>query len=105
MADELADMLAWQVGILGHKDAIREAKLIPARKFRFDLAYEKQKLAVEVNGGNWIGGRHINPKSIESEYEKINLAAQNGWYVQIYTPKQVKDWSAAEQIKQFLDKS
>ena len=54
-----------------------------ARKWRFDLAWPliAEPLAVEVNGGGWINGRHNRASSLEAEYEKLSHAAALGWRV------------------------
>ena len=52
---------------------------IPKRKFRFDLAWPDAKAYVEINGGNWVGGRHARAAALDMEYEKNNLATLNGW--------------------------
>ena len=37
---------------------IREHKFHPVRRWRFDLAFLENKLAIEIEGGVWIRGRH-----------------------------------------------
>lgn len=63
-----------------------EYKFHPKRRWRFDYACEVAKVAVEVNGGNYAGGRHINPTAIVKEYEKYAEAAAMGWVVISCTP-------------------
>lgn len=63
-----------------------EFRFHPPRRWRFDYACKELKLAVEVNGGNFVGGRHINPVSLSKEYEKIGQAAADGWCVIPCTP-------------------
>lgn len=55
-----------------------------ARKWRFDLAWPllgESPLAVEVNGGGWVNGRHNRGSSLEAEYTKLSHAAALGWRV------------------------
>jgi very-short-patch-repair endonuclease len=56
------------------------------RKFRADFYCPKFQLIVEVNGGQWILGRH-NRAGIgyENDLEKINLAQINGIHVLQFT--------------------
>jgi len=60
------------------------------RKHRFDFAWLKKKVAVEVNGNAWGvkgGGRHGQDKDLE----KMNLAVSMGWKVFQFSPKMIKD--------------
>lgn len=54
---------------------------LPERRFRFDFAHLASRTAIEIQGGNYGGGRHVRPKSLEREYEKLNIAADRGWRV------------------------
>ena len=53
----------------------------PVRKWRFDYAFPDYMVAVEVDGGVWTGGRHINPAGYINDMEKLNTAASMGWLV------------------------
>lgn len=64
-----------------------EYKFHPTRRWRFDFAYPKSMIALEVEGGTWIGGRHIHPIGFEKDCEKYNMAASMGWKVYRVTPK------------------
>lgn len=44
-------------------------------------------IALEVEGGTWIGGRHINPIGFERDCEKYNEATRMGWKVFRVVPK------------------
>lgn len=60
---------------------LEELPAIPNRKFRFDYANVEAKVAIELNGGTWVNGRHNRASSITKEYEKNNLSAYYGWTV------------------------
>jgi hypothetical protein len=70
---------------------LQEYKFHPTRKWRFDAAYPSIKLAFEVEGGTWAGGRHVNPVGFEKDCEKYNEAARLGWKVFRLTPKMIKE--------------
>lgn len=57
----------------------------PARKWRFDFANVKRKIAVEIEGGIWSGGAHTRGKGFEEDCEKYNEAALLGWQVYRFT--------------------
>lgn len=73
-----------------NKEPVREYKFHPSRKWRFDFAYPEQFIAIEVEGGIWIGGRHIHPLGFEKDCEKYNEAAKLGWKVYRITPSMIK---------------
>jgi very-short-patch-repair endonuclease len=55
------------------------------RRHRFDFAFPKHKVAVEVEGNAWHvagGGKHMK----DSDLEKYNLAALLGWRVFRFSP-------------------
>lgn len=59
----------------------KEYAFHPVRKWRFDYAFPNYMVAVEVDGGVWTGGRHINPAGYINDMEKLNTAASMGWLV------------------------
>lgn len=63
----------------------KEYTFCPGRRFRFDYAVPELWLAVEVDGGVWIWGRHNRPKTFQADLEKLNLATAMGWRVFRYT--------------------
>jgi len=59
-----------------------------SRKWRFDYAFPAYKVAIEVDGGVYTGGRHSGGKGQVNDMEKLNAAAVLGWRVLRYTPDQ-----------------
>lgn len=59
----------------------RELRFHPTRKWRFDGAFPDKKIACEVDGGAFIGGRHTRGPGFISDQEKCNEAALLGWTV------------------------
>lgn len=80
---------------------VDEHKFHPVRKFKFDFAFVKQKVAVEVEGGIWQKGGtgHSHPMGIVRDMEKYNLAASMGWRVLRFQPKELLKTSTIELIK------
>ena len=85
--DELCD--EWKIP-RGVKEFMFAKSL--GRRWRFDRAYPQVKVAVELEGGIWMGkqGRHTNPKGFESDAEKYNAAALMGWKVFRLTANMMK---------------
>ena len=67
-------------------DCVKEFKFHPVRKWRFDYAVPEHKIALEVEGGVWTGGRHTSPKGFLGDIEKYNTATLMGWLVFRTTP-------------------
>lgn len=58
-----------------------EYRFHPTRRWRFDFAFPKPMIAIEIEGGVWTGGRHIHPVGFEKDCEKYNEATKLGWKV------------------------
>ena len=70
-----------------------EYRFHPVRKWRFDFADVKNKIAVEIDGGVWKRGRHNHPLGFIKDQDKLNSATALGWRVFRY--------STQEQIAEF----
>ena len=79
-----------------------EFRFDPDRAWRFDFAWPEQKLALEIQGGNWIGGAHVRPAALCKEYEKLNAAAIQEWRVLFVTPEDVDSGKAVTLIMEAL---
>jgi very-short-patch-repair endonuclease len=67
-------------------ECVKEYKFHPVRRWRFDYAIPEYKIALEVEGGVWSGGRHISPKGFLGDMEKYNTATLMGWRLFRTTP-------------------
>lgn len=98
-ATEIVDDAAQALGL---PPASRELTFHPTRKWRFDLAWPTRRLAVEVEGGTWSGGRHVRGKGYEGDIEKYNAAQALGWLVLRVTPQMLTRsesfWAALEWV-------
>ena len=61
-----------------------------ARDCRFDFAFPEQMVAVEIHGGEWNGGRHVNPQGFINDRKKMNQAVRMGWKVLEFTGTMLK---------------
>ena len=73
------------------------------RDWRFDFAYPDLKIAVEVEGGTFSGGRHTRGKGFEGDVEKYTSATLLGWLVIRATGKHVKSGQAVQWLQQAID--
>lgn len=74
---------------LGLPEPTPEYVFAPPRKWRLDWAWPADKIAVEVEGGAWIGGRHTRGAGYVKDMEKYNTAALLGWLLLRVTPQQI----------------
>ncbi len=84
---------------------VREFVFHPQRKWRFDFAFVDCKVAVEVDGGEYLGNRGVtDPHAKSKNYEKINQATILGWRVLRYRGSTIKDnpYEVVEQIKNMV---
>ena len=68
---------------------VKEHRFHATRKWRFDYAWlAPYRVAVEIDGGQWVagGGRHNR----DSDREKLNHAAADGWRVLRFSTQQVE---------------
>jgi len=74
----------------GLPEPVREYRFHPSRKWRFDFAWPAAMLAVEIEGGSWIAGRHVRGRGFEADCEKYNAAVLLGWRILRFTPAMVE---------------
>lgn len=80
-------------------ECVKEFKFHPVRKWRFDYAIPEHKIALEVEGGVWTGGRHTSPKGFLGDIEKYNTATLMGWRVFRTTPDDLYKKKTLDLIK------
>ena len=83
----------------------REYRFHPLRKWRFDFAIinaSDRQIAVEVEGGVYVAGRHTRGATFEADCVKYAQAAIRGWTVLRVTPNIVNDGRALQWIKEAL---
>lgn len=83
---ETADMFTRLVYSELRVECVKEHRFYQPRKWRFDYALPLYKIAVEVEGGVWTGGRHVSPRGFLNDMTKYNTATLLGWRVFRTTP-------------------
>jgi very-short-patch-repair endonuclease len=73
--------------IFGADEVVVEHKFHPVRRWRFDYAVPRIKLAVEYDGYSSTGhqGRHASLVGMTGDAEKLNHATGLGWRVLQFT--------------------
>lgn len=83
-------------------ECVKEYRFHPVRRWRFDYAIPSHKIALEVEGGVWTGGRHTSPKGFLGDIEKYNTATLLGWRVFRTTPNALLTSDTLKLIKQAI---
>lgn len=99
---DLERLLLAQIRRRGLPEPEREFGFDPRRGWKFDFCWPALKLAVEVEGGVWTGGRHNRSIGFQRDCEKYNRAAIMGWMLLRYPEGRVRDGQAAAEIEQVV---
>lgn len=86
---KITDLFTSIVKVDLKEDCVKEFKFHPTRRWRFDYALPAHKIALEVEGGVWTGGRHTRPQGFLRDIEKYNTATLMGWRVFRITPDEL----------------
>lgn len=97
---------------MGIPEPYFEYAFYPERKWKFDISWPYVNLldgtsingwvALEVQGGIFIRGRHTNGAALLKEWEKLNTAATLGWRILYCQPSEVCMKTTADMIKKAL---
>ena len=95
----VGETLLFQIKAVGIITPELEYRFHPKRRWRFDIAWIDKKLAVEVEGGTWINGRHNRAPGFEKDCIKYGEAMKLGWDVYRCTGDMIKRGEAIETIE------
>lgn len=85
------------------KHPMREAELIPGRKWRFDFYFPKDNLAVEIEGATKYGrSRHSRGEGFEEDCRKYNAASLQGIKLLRFTTEMVIAGEAIDTVIKVL---
>ena len=102
MREDWSGALAFQCRAAGLLLPVREWAFWPGRRFRFDLAWPDQWVAVEVDGGAFVGGRHTSGAGFRQDCVKLSEAAALGWRVLRVMPEHVTSGEALGWVQRAL---
>jgi very-short-patch-repair endonuclease len=83
-------------------EPVKEHRFHSQRKWRFDFAWPDYKIAVEVEGGTWKGGRHTRGAGFAKDCEKYNSAQLLGWRVYRFTSDMIDSGKAFETLEKIF---
>lgn len=98
-------LLLMQCKAVGLPVPVTEHRFHSTRRWRFDVAWIEHKLAVEVDGGGFVHGRHSRGTGIERDSEKYAEALLLGWRVLRTTPRQVRQGITLAWIERAMGKA
>jgi len=81
---------------------LTEYRFHPTRRWRFDFFFPEAKLALEIEGGIWVNGRHNRASGFLKDAEKYNEAAIMGYSLLRVTWEQVASGDAILLIERFI---
>lgn len=81
-----------------------EVQFNKKRKWRIDFAWPDHKLALEVEGGVFSGGRHTRGKGFMKDMEKYNELTRMGWRLIRTTPTDLYKTGTIDLIRDCLTK-
>lgn len=93
-------------------DLVPEHYFHPERRWRFDFVVKSKalhskdndvKVAIEVDGGLFSGGRHSRGAGAVKDMEKLNTALTLGWRVVRTTPQDVCMIDTVEIVKKVIE--
>ena len=83
----------------------KEYMFCPGRKFRFDHAWPRYLIALEIEGGAYHGPGHRSVGVFLRNMEKYNLAAIAGWKVLRVTTKEFDSGIGLELVMRAMEAS
>ena len=86
----------------GIPDPVDEFRFHPVRKWRIDVCWPDQKLAVEIEGGVWTGGWHTHPSGFMKDKEKYNTLSVFGYHLLRFTPQEMDSCEAYDVIREWF---
>ena len=72
------------------------------KDWRFDFAWPNLMLAVEVEGGAWVGGRHTRGKGFLEDLRKYQAAQMMGWTVYRTAGELINSGEAVKTIEELI---
>ena len=84
-------------------EVITEHKFHETRRWRFDYAIVDLKIALEVEGGVWTGGRHTSGAGFTKDTQKYNSATLLGWRVFRVVPSTLITEETFQMLKEAIN--
>lgn len=103
--ESLEDQFAEHVARYGLPEPVRQFKFDDTPvDWRWDFAFEKYKLLVEINGGIYQNPPtgHRSVRGLVRDYAKLNAATARGWWSMTFETKAVESGEAVRTVQEFI---
>jgi hypothetical protein len=77
----------------------QRVKAAGLKDWRFDFAWPDLMIAVEVEGGAWVGGRHTRGEGFLADLRKYEAAQRMGWTIYRTAGELIKSGNAVATIE------
>src|SRR5258708_2125332 len=101
ITDDEQDLLL-SLHALGYPQPEPEVRLIPGRRLRFDHCWRRERVALEIHGATFTGGRHVSGTGFDRDREKMALAQLAGYLVIEATVGMLRDGRALSLVMRAL---
>ena len=91
-----------QIRAMGLAEPETQYRFATGRHWRADFAWPYHRLLVEVDGGVWVGGRHVQPLGYIADRRRDCEAVCSDWSVLRVTREMIEDGTAVEFIRRAL---
>ena len=99
----LEDSLVAQIKLAGLPSPERQARIVPGRRFAFDLCWPEYRLTCEVQGGEFLPkSAHTTGTGLRRDCLKQALALLQGYRTLTVTGSMVRDGEALELVESLL---
>lgn len=102
--DKLRAELLRQIKAAKLEEPMTEFKFHVKRKWRFDLAWKSERIAVEIQGGTYSNGAHVRGKRYAEDCRKLNAAQLAHWTVLWFPADLIKSGEALQSLERVLPK-
>ena len=100
----LESLMLYQIKSCRLPSPVPEYRFHNVRRWRFDLAWPDQMLAVEIEGGTWKAvSRHISGRGFHNDCIKYNSAVMLGWRILRFDGDLVRSGEALKVLEQVLE--
>jgi very-short-patch-repair endonuclease len=80
----------------------RYAKSKRSKRYRADFAHPQARVAIEIQGGTWNRGRHVQATGYARDARKFNLCQLSEWQVFLLVTETATDAAVLQEIAQHI---
>ena len=80
----------------------RYAKSKRSKRYRADFAHPEARVTIEIQGGTWNRGRHVQATGYARDARKFNLCQLSEWQVFLLVTDTATDLSVLQEIAQHV---